>query len=412
MSTINVEEIKVRPATTPHDIDDIVAVLSRHHPLGSKKAIGCRMYYMAMHKKDIIAVAIFDAPVDFNNMREREIGWSTEQCKGRRKHIANNSRFLVGKRYENIPNLASKVLSLIADRISKDWMRRYGVPLLALETYVDPERNQNQGTCYIAAGWKRLGLSTGYESEGKERTHGKWYLFKSLNPKSCEALRSEVPHALLTGVKEVSGESNNNFVFDATKIKINELKAALETVQDPRRKQGARYKFLPMLSLCMAAVLSGYTQYRQIADWIKKLSPPLRVRFGMRGDMTPSEGTIAYLLRQIDPEQLSTALTEYLRKTFPRRDNYKFILLDGKALRGTDSETSKQVGFLNVFASELGIAIEQIPCQKGGGEKIAARKFLEQSKELAGKVVIADAIHTDSKFINELEKKRFIHLNR
>jgi hypothetical protein len=132
----------------------------------------------------------------------------------------------------------------------------------------------------------------------------------------------------------------------------------------------------------------------------------------MRGDMTPIEGTVANLLRQIDPEQLGTALTEYLRKTFPRRDNYKFILLDGKSLRGTDSETSKQVGFLNVFASELGIVIDQIPCQKGGGEKIAARKFLDKSQDLAGKIVIADAIHTDSKFVEALEKKRLIHLNR
>jgi hypothetical protein len=125
--------------------------------------------------------------------------------------LANNSRFLVGKHYENIPNLASKILSLVAERISRDWLRRYGVPILALETYVDPDYNDNQGTCYIAAGWKRLGLSSGYQETGKERTSGKWYFLKSLHPKSFEALRSEIPHALMTGVKEVSGESNNNF---------------------------------------------------------------------------------------------------------------------------------------------------------------------------------------------------------
>ena len=225
-----------------------------------KKAIGARMYFMAMHRGDIVAVMLFDAPSDFNHMREREIGWNTEQCRERRKHIANNSRFLVAKKYEAAPNLASKVLSLVADRISQDWLRRYGVPLLALETYVNPEHNDNQGTCYIAAGWNKLGLSTGYQEVGQERTHGKWYLLKSLHPKSYEALRSELPHALITGVKEVSGESNNNFVFDATKLQIKELQKALTTVEDPRTKQGRRYRFLPLLSLCIAAVLSGYTQ--------------------------------------------------------------------------------------------------------------------------------------------------------
>jgi hypothetical protein len=406
MSTIDINEIKVRPATSPHDIDDVETALSRYHPLGYKRAIGARMFYLAMHRGDIVAVMIFDAPSDFNRKRDSEIGWSTEQCKQRRKHIANNSRFLVGKRYQNIPNLASKVLSLAADRISQDWMRRYGVPLLALETYVDPEYNDNHGTCYIAAGWKRLGLSTGYQEQGKERTRGKWYFLKSLNPKSYEALSSELPHALLTGVKEVSGKSNSNFVFDATKLSVKDLQKALTSVSDPRTTQGTRYRFLPLLSLCIAAVLSGYTQYRQIADWIRKLPAPQRVRFGMRGDRVPSEGTIGSLLRRIDPEQLSKALTEYLKKTYPRRDDYKFIIVDGKSLRGTDSVASKQVGFLNVFASELGIVVDQIPCQKGGGEKVAARKFLDKCEDLEGKIVLADAIHTDSNFIAALSKKK------
>ena len=124
MSTIDVSKIKVRLATTPHDIDDIETVLSRYHPLGSKKAIGARMYYIAEHKREIVAVLLFDAPSDFNRMRDREIGWSTEQCRERRKHIGNNSRFLVGQQYRNVPNLASKVLSLTTERISQDWLRR------------------------------------------------------------------------------------------------------------------------------------------------------------------------------------------------------------------------------------------------------------------------------------------------
>ena len=71
----------------------------------------------------LVAVLLFDAPSDFNRMRDREIGWSTEQCRERRKHIGNNSRFLVGQQYRNVPNLASKVLSLTTERISQDWLR-------------------------------------------------------------------------------------------------------------------------------------------------------------------------------------------------------------------------------------------------------------------------------------------------
>lgn len=115
-------------------------------------------------------------------------------------------------------------------------------------------------------------------------------------------------------------------------------------------------------------------------------------------------------MNSIDPTQLSTTLTGWLQKTSPRRDGYKFLILDGKALRGTHAEAASQAGFLNVFAAELGVVIEQVPCQKGGGEKVAARNFVDGAKDLEGKVILADAIHTDSKFVTAVSKKAFYAL--
>ena len=42
---------------------------------------------------------------------------------------------------------------------SKDWERVYGHPVHYLETFVDPQRFR--GTCYRAANWIFLGLTTG-----------------------------------------------------------------------------------------------------------------------------------------------------------------------------------------------------------------------------------------------------------
>jgi hypothetical protein len=195
-------------------------------------------------------------------------------------------------------------------------------------------------------------------------------------------------------------------VFDASKFDMQDLQKALSAVKDPRGACGKRYKFIPFLSLCVAAAISGHTQYRQISDWIRAIPAQDRVRFGLRGDRTPAETTIGNFMKSIDPNQLSTALTGWLQKTYPRRDDYRFLILDGKALRGTHAEGSGQVGFLNVFAAELGIVIEQIPCQKGGGEKIAARDFVDRAENLEGKIILADAIHTDSKFVTSISKKK------
>lgn len=403
---IELEKIKAAPVTDYFDRGEVEALLERHHPLGAKKAKGARLCYSASYKGEWLAVLLFDAPVDRNKLREARIGWNREQRDARIQHVANNSRYLIAPRYAGTKNLASKILSLVTARISKDWQRRYGVPLLAVETYVDPTYHGNTGACYAGAGWENLGYSTGYQPYGEERTHGKLYFLKALHKDSFAALSSQIPHALMTGVKEVSGESNNNYVLDASKFDMRALQKEIEGVSDPRRKSGQRYGFVPFLSLCIAAVISGYTQYRQIADWISKLPGHDRVRFGLRGDKVPHENTVGDFLRRIDPEQLQRVLSGWLMKTYGKELHGETVLMDGKAQRATSWNSDSQRAFLNVMAGELGIVIEHQPTTKGGGEKNTAHEVLASNLELEGKIVIADAIHTDRAMIEDIQKKK------
>jgi len=48
----------------------------------------------------------------------------------------------------NVPNLASKALSLITARLADDWQARYGYRPVLIETFVD--REKYVGTCYQA----------------------------------------------------------------------------------------------------------------------------------------------------------------------------------------------------------------------------------------------------------------------
>jgi hypothetical protein len=47
----------------------------------------------------------------------------------------------------------------MARALARDWERVYGHPIYFLETFIDPERFG--GTCYRAANWISLGLTTG-----------------------------------------------------------------------------------------------------------------------------------------------------------------------------------------------------------------------------------------------------------
>jgi hypothetical protein len=58
-----------------------------------------------------------------------------------------------------VPHLASHLLARMARRLSPDWQALYGHPIYFLETFVDPQRFR--GTCYRAANWIHLGVTTG-----------------------------------------------------------------------------------------------------------------------------------------------------------------------------------------------------------------------------------------------------------
>ena len=61
---------------------------------------------------------------------------------------------------KTVPNLGSKALRLVLDRLSADWQARYGHPVLVVETFVDPD--QFCGTVYTANGWQELGQTDGW----------------------------------------------------------------------------------------------------------------------------------------------------------------------------------------------------------------------------------------------------------
>jgi hypothetical protein len=64
-----------------------------------------------------------------------------------------------------IPHLASHILGRAVHSLSHDWEQLYGHPVYFAETFIDPGRFR--GTCYRAANWKLLGLTTG---RGKDST--------------------------------------------------------------------------------------------------------------------------------------------------------------------------------------------------------------------------------------------------
>jgi len=133
--------------------------VERYHPLGYKRPFGAHQrYFIVDGTGRRLGGLLFAASAWALVERDRWIGWTPRQRAQRLNWVVNNSRFLILP-WVRIRNLASKVLSLAAQRIQPDWQQRYGYRPVLLESFVDAQRYA--GTCYQAANWIRLGVTAG-----------------------------------------------------------------------------------------------------------------------------------------------------------------------------------------------------------------------------------------------------------
>src|SRR5216684_2509017 len=121
------------------------------HYLKNANAVGRVLRYVAEYCGQWVALLTFNSAAYHLKLRDQWLHWVGPQVPERRHLIAQNSRLLVLAASGKWPNLASRVLKLACARLPQDWQQRYGYPVLAAETFVDPQRVR--GTCYKAAGW-------------------------------------------------------------------------------------------------------------------------------------------------------------------------------------------------------------------------------------------------------------------
>ena len=132
--------------------------IARYHYLGYAAMSGSQLRYNVFAGEQLVACISFGASAWKLKDRERFIGWNEAQRKKNLPLIVNNARFLVLPWVES-KGLASKILSVVARQLPKDWLSRYGFAPVMLETFVEHERHK--GTCYKAANWINVGRTAG-----------------------------------------------------------------------------------------------------------------------------------------------------------------------------------------------------------------------------------------------------------
>jgi hypothetical protein len=136
-------------------------LVGRYHYLGHAVPFGAQLRYLVWAgrpERAVVGCVQLSSPAWRMAARDRWIGWSDGQRVRCLQRVVCNSRFLILPWVE-VQNLASASLAMVSRQVAADWPEQYGIEPYLLETVVDLGRFT--GTCYRAAGWLEVGVTSG-----------------------------------------------------------------------------------------------------------------------------------------------------------------------------------------------------------------------------------------------------------
>jgi hypothetical protein len=153
--------ITLKRVTSQEDRERWKAYLQTYHYLGYRHPVGAYIGYIVASQKlkTNLGCLLFSASAAWAlEPRDKWIGWENKHKKKLLHLILSNDRFLIFP-WVNVPNLASKVLSIVTKQVGDDWVQAYGYRPVLIETFVDTSRYS--GKSYQAANWQNLGKTKG-----------------------------------------------------------------------------------------------------------------------------------------------------------------------------------------------------------------------------------------------------------
>jgi predicted transposase YbfD/YdcC len=371
------------------------ALMEEHHYLHTHQLVGEQLCYVVTYRGQWLALSSWCACARHLKSRDEFIGWTAEQCRRRRALIANNARFLILPQ-GHYPNLASRVMKLILQRLSADWQSRWRHLIVMVETFVDPE--QFRGTTYQCSGWSQLGRTQGYGRQAKDyyiqHDQPKQLWVKSLVKNAPKKLRAEkLPEPWAVVEQKVQPRCT------AKSAQLKSLTDHLAQIPEYRSKCALGYPLAGMLTLIAVAVFCGVVRGKKdLAAFARTLSQAQLRALRFRQDSKtgrircPRVTTFFRILNEVDELALELALLAWQDQVLgPVQD--RIIAVDGKKLRHSQGGE-----LVSAIGAESGRWLGTVRTPDKTNEITAARTLLEkinQRQDLSGKVVVLDALHTN-----------------
>jgi hypothetical protein len=146
---------QVRRTSAEHLFDGLIET---HHYLGYTQPVGEHLKFLVRAQGRPVACFAWSSAPRHIGPRDEFIGWKQVHRRSNLRLLAYNLRFLIFP-WVRVPHLASHLLGRMTRMLSDEWQKVYDHPIYYAETFVDPDRFR--GTCYRAANWISLGITTG-----------------------------------------------------------------------------------------------------------------------------------------------------------------------------------------------------------------------------------------------------------
>lgn len=362
-------------------------LMRQHHYLSFTAMIGESLRYVAEWRGQWVALLGWQAAALKCWPRDRWIGWPPVLQYQRLHLIANNCRFLILPHVQ-WPNLASRILSLNLKRLGADWQAVHGHPVWLAETFVDPARFT--ATCYRAANWRLLGRTRGFAKQQQTYVphhQPKWVLIYPLHRRARERLAD--PH-------DTHGRLPTMNPKTLTPKQLASLHEQIGRLPDCRRRRGIRHQYRTVLTLALAAVLCGARSFAALGEFAASLTQAQLKHLGCRYDthrqrhQPPSESTLRRVLQASDAEALDRVLGQWL---LAQSDAHDAVAVDGKTVRSARRPDGSRMQLLSAFLHQQGVTVAQVEVGPHTNEIPEVTRLLAPL-DLAGRVVTADALHT------------------
>lgn len=385
-----IEHGHLRLLSQPEEISRCDEVIIKHHYLHDVTLVGEHLRYAFVYKGQWLAVATWSSAAFHLKARDQFIGWTPEQCRRRLALLANNSRLLVLPGCHS-PNLISRFMKLMLGKLSQDWQQRWGHPIVLVETFVDPR--YYQGTAYKVSGWSHLGKTAGWKRDADDfyEKNGapKQIWIRELVKKACVKLRSPQLPGDWAKVEEAQRPR-----CTAKAEQIRSLMQALdEEIPEFRRAQALAYPVAGLICLIVMATAQGVVRGPgDLAIYADTLSQgqlrALKFRLDPRTKKVrcPKKTVFTTVLHKVDDDLLERVLLSWQTQILgPPQD--RIVIVDGKKVRHAGVEIVNAVDSQGRF---LGSVVTPAKTNE-----IPAARLILAEQDLVGKIVLADALHTN-----------------